>query len=141
MKLRVLLPLLFLSAAHCGWAAPPKKAVLIDHSNVTLIDGKMALDMLGKSIPARVWKIYPVNRWGFVSQVEGGFTPSGICVITARVMMMELTPTRKQMEFRPHQTATAFDALPGATREQCRNAARGKLQEAIDSVVSSLVKD
>jgi len=120
-------------------AAPPPKAVLVDHSMATLIESKAAIAMLGESIPARVWKLYPANKWGYVTQVEGGFTASGTCVVTARTMIMALTPTLKVMMFRPYKTATAFDALPGASKEACRDLAKQKLQESINGVVSSLV--
>jgi hypothetical protein len=35
--------------------------------------------------------------------------------------------------------ATAFDALPNATNEQCKELARAKLKEAIAAVVGGLV--
>jgi hypothetical protein len=120
-------------------AAPPPKAVLIDHSMTSLIDSKAAVAMLGESIPARVWKLYPANKWGYVTQVQGGFTASGTCVVTARTMIMALTPTLKVMMFRPYKTATAFDAAPGLSQEACRDVAKQKLQESINGVVSSLV--
>lgn len=120
-------------------AAPPPKAVLVDHSMATLIDSKVAIAMLGDAIPARVWKLYPANKWGYVTQVEGGFTASGTCVVTARTMIMALTPTLKVMMFRPYKTATAFDAAPGLSQEACRDLAKQKLQESINGVVSSLV--
>jgi len=123
-------------AAH---AAPPKNAVLIDHSSANLIDGATARRMLEEAIPARVWKLYPANKWGYVTEVEGGFNSAGICVVTARAMMMQLTPTLKAMLYRPKKTSTAFDAVPGATREQCQDLAKKKLREAIDSVMSGLV--
>jgi hypothetical protein len=141
MKPRVLLLLLCMSAMPDAWSAPPKNAVLVDHSKSTLIDASTAREMLAAAIPSRVWKLYPPKRWGYVSEVEGGVTSSGTCVVTARVMMMELTPTLKVMLYRPKQTSTAFDALPQATTEQCRALAKTKLQEAISSVVSSLVRD
>jgi len=121
-------------------AAPPAKAVLIDHSAAALIDAAAAKKLLGDGIPARVWKVYLPSKWGFVSQVEGGLTAGNTCVVTARVMMVPLTQTMKAVLFRPHKTATAFDAQPGATADQCRELARGKLKEAVDSVVSSLVR-
>lgn len=129
-----------LFAAASVLAAPPKNAVLIDHSSATLIDGAAAKAIVAEGIPARAWVLYPATKWGYVSQVEGGFTSGGTCVVTARVMMMQLTPTLKAMLFRPHKTATAFDAVAGATQEQCRALARTKLQEALTGVVSSLVK-
>jgi hypothetical protein len=87
-----------------------------------------------------VLKVYPASKWGFVSQVEGGITQTGTCVITARVMMMQLTPTVKAMLFRPAKTATTFDAQPNASADQCKALARTKLQEAVQSVASSLAK-
>lgn len=120
-------------------AAPPPKAVLVDHSMAALIDSKTAVAMLGESIPARVWKLYPAHKWGYVTQVEGGFTASGTCVVTARTMVMALTPTLKVMMFRPYKTATAFDAAPGLSTDACRELAKQKLQESINGVVASLV--
>jgi hypothetical protein len=124
-----------------AWAAPPKNAVLIDHSTRTLIDAATARQVVGASIPARAWKLYPAKNFGYVSEVAGGFTSSGTCVITARVMMMELTPTLKAPLYRPRETSTTFDALPQATEEQCKQLAKSKLQEAVESVVSSLVHE
>jgi hypothetical protein len=40
----------------------------------------------------------------------------------------------------PEKIATAFDAQPGATPEQCKDLAKAKLKQAVESVVSSLVK-
>ena len=131
--------LVLLLLSSTAGAAPPKNAHFIDHSSSTLIDSDTARSMLAEAIPARVWKLYPANKWGYVTEVEGGFTSAGICVVTARAMMMQLTPTMKAMLFRPQKTSTAFDALPNATREQCKELAKTKLREAIDSVVSGLV--
>jgi hypothetical protein len=118
----------------------PAKAILLDFSTASLIDGASAKAILGAGLPAKVWKVYPANKWGYVSQVEGGITSTGTCVITARVMMVPLTPTMKAVLFRPEQIATAFDAVAGATPDQCKQLARTKLGEAVRGVVSSLVK-
>jgi hypothetical protein len=59
--------------------------------------------------------------------------------VTARTMIMALTPTLKVMMFRPYKTATAFDAAPGLSKDACRDLAKQKLQESINGVVSSLV--
>ena len=140
MTYRITLSTLLLALlAQTAQAAPPKNAVLVDHSSANLIDAATARSMLAEAIPVRVWKLYPANKWGYVTEVEGGFTSAGICVVTARAMMMQLTPTMKAMLFRPQKTSTAFDALPNATREQCKELAKTKLREAIDSVVSGLV--
>ncbi len=140
-----MLPRLLLSAAlsvlsMSALAAPPKNAVLLDHSAEALIDSPTAVRLMAEHIPAKVWKIYPASKWGFVSQVQGGLTASGSCVVTARVMMVPLTPTLKAVLFRPEKTATAFDVQAGASADQCRELARTKLQQAVDSVVSGLVK-
>lgn len=113
--------------------------VLLDLSVEAVMDSASARDIMAKAIPASVWKLYPRSKWGFVSQVEGGFTAKEICVVTARVMLAPLTVT-KGVILRPEHSATAFDALPGATREQCRQLARDKLIEATQVVVSSVVK-
>src|SRR5262249_19598911 len=95
--------------------------------------------LLAEGIPARAWKLYPASKWGYVTEVEGGFTSGGICVVTARAMMMQLTPTLKAILYRPNKTSTAFDAMPNATQEQCKEVAKTELGEAIASVVSGLV--
>jgi hypothetical protein len=117
----------------------PAKPVLIDLSSAALIDGAGARAVLVAAIPSSVWKLYPPAKWGFVSQVEGGFTPDRICVVTARVMLAPLTVTNGVI-LRPVKRATAFDAKPNATQEECRAIARDKLKEAADGVVSSLVR-
>jgi hypothetical protein len=132
-----------LAAASGVWAADAKpgskKPVLVDLSSETLIDAASAMSVVGGAIPASVWKLYPPSKWGFFSQVSGGFTPDKICVVTARVMLAPLTVTNGII-VRPAERAMAFDARPGATQEECRALARAKLQEATESVVASLVK-
>jgi hypothetical protein len=137
MKLAVLLPALLLSVT--ALAAPPKTR-LLDFSTETLISDEAAKAILTEHIPAKVWKIYPANKWVFLSQVEGGITPAGVCVITARVMLLPLTPTMKAVLLRPEKIATSFDAQAGASREACQALAKTKLVEATNAVVSALVK-
>jgi hypothetical protein len=105
----------------------------MDHSTQTLIDSATAKAMLADTIPAKTWKLYSPRTYGFVSQVDGGFNKGGICVVTATVSMMQLSATRAML-FKPKETATAFDALPGATPEQCKDLAKAKLKEAIEGV-------
>lgn len=138
MKQTILASLLVLAAGLLH-AAPPK-TMFVDHSSAALMDEATAKAILAEGITARVLKVYPASKWGFVSQVEGGVTSNGTCVVTARVMMMQLSPTLKVMLFRPSKTATTFDAQPGSTAEQCKAVAKTKLQEAVQSVASSLVK-
>lgn len=139
MKHAVLLmiPALLVSAA--SWAAGPPKTRLMDHSTDLLIEEKAALAILGENIPARVWKIYPASKYGFVSQVEGGMKGT-TCVVTARVMLLPLTPTMKAVLFRPEKTATAFDSAANSSTDACKAMARDKLKEATQAVVSALVK-
>ena len=134
--------------APTAWAADPPatpsksapKTNLLDYSTPTLISGDAAKKLMADTIPARVWKVYPASKYTFISQVEGGITSGGACVVTARVMLMPLTPTAKAVLFRPQKSATAFDALPTATAAQCGTLAQDKLKEATTAVVSSLVK-
>lgn len=116
-----------------------KKQVLLDLSSEALIDAASARAVVSDAIPAAVWKLYPPGRWGFFSQVEGGFTAERICVVTARVMLAPLTVTNGLI-MRPAKRATAFDAKPNATQEECKALARSKLKQAADGVVSSVVK-
>lgn len=133
-------PLLALAAtAH---AADPVYMTL-DHSTEGLIDKAAAKavwdEQLGGKMP-RLNRLYPVRRWGFLSQVEGGFNQSKTCVVTARAMMLPLTATGRSLVFKPSKTATAFDAVPNATREQCNDLAKTKLKEAVQGVLSSLMQ-
>ena len=107
---KLIAPLLLSAASAMAVAAPPPKAVLLDHSSGALMDAATARALLGDGIPAKVWKLYPASKWAFSSQVEGGLTSSGTCVVTARVMLLPLTPTMKATLFRPQKTATTFDA-------------------------------
>ena len=116
------------------------KSMLLDLSSKALIDSEVAKAMLKEHIPAKVWKVYPEGKWTFLSQVEGGINGSGICVVTARVVMLPRTGAVRAVLWRPEQAATTFDALPGATAEQCQALAKDKLKQAIEAVVSSLVK-
>lgn len=131
-------------AADASKPAPtaplPPKRVLLDLSTESMIDAATARRILDESIPARVWKLYPATKWGFVSEVEGGFTEAKVCVVTARVFLAPLTAFTKGVVMRPTKRATTFDALPGATQKQCRDLAELKLREAANVVVSSLVK-
>ncbi len=112
----------------------------VNHSNSMLIDEKAAQAVwqaqLAKIGPKRLSKLYPPSKWGFLSQVEGGFTAGKVCTITASVSLMPRTS--KTVAFKPEKMAVAFDAQPGATQEQCHALAKVKLEEAIASVMSSL---
>jgi len=138
------LPLLaaaLLVSASASFAAPDEYMVL-DHSSETLIDraGAMAIwqAQASDNQRERLQKLYPVSKWGFVSQVVGGFTAEKACVVTARALMVPRI-VGGRLVFKPHKTATAFATQPGATNEQCRELAAAKLKEAIVAVRSSLI--
>ena len=133
---------LFALGAGAAWAQPVRepKSLLLDSSSEALIDAESAKALLKESIPAKVWALYPEAKWTFLSQVEGGLTRDGVCVVTARVMLLPRTGTVRAVLWRPEKKASAFDAKPGATALECKALAREKLKEAIGAVVSSLVK-
>lgn len=137
MKHVFLLPALLLSMAAI--AAPPKTN-LMDFSTDWLISEEAAKAVMNEHVPAKVWKLYPANKWAFVSQVEGGLTPAAVCVVTARVMLLPLTPRMKVVMLRPEKTATAYDSQTGLSADACKALAKVKLKEATEAVVSSLVK-
>jgi hypothetical protein len=117
--------------------AAPAAPLAIDHSSSTLIDKTTALALWKPALSAKLLKLYPVARWGYVSEVEGGFDDAKVCVVTARAMM--LPRSGKTLVFQPNRTATAYGALSGASEDQCRTLARAKLGEAITALSSALV--
>lgn len=138
MKQAVLLTALMLSVA--AWAAEPQvKMTLVDHSNDLLINEAGAKAVMAENLPAKIFKIYPSSKYAFVSQVEGGMKGT-TCVVSARVMLVPLTPTAKAVLFRPQKMATAFDAAANSSTEACKALAKDKLKEATTAVVSALVK-
>ena len=138
MKFRITGLFAALLLASLGANAAPPVFLSIDHSTQTLMDSATAKAMWKEALPAaRLAKLYPPRKWGFASEVEGGFNASKTCVITARAMML---PVRgKGLIFTPEKMATAFDALPNASEQQCKDLARAKLKEAMQAVVSALV--
>ena len=92
------------------------------------------------NIPAaKLAKLYPPAKWGFLSQVEGGLSGQ-TCVVTARVAMLPRTSPTRRLVWEPEKMSTTFDAKAGATAAQCSELARDKLKEALTSLMSSLVK-
>jgi hypothetical protein len=133
-------PLIALAAtAH---AADPVYTTL-DHSTDGLIDKAAAqavwVEQLSGKVP-RLNRLYPTRRWGFLSQVEGGFTAGKACVITARAMMLPLSATGRSRVLKPTKTPTPVDTEPNAPREQCNDLAKAKLKEAVQGVLSSLLQ-
>jgi hypothetical protein len=144
MKQALVLSALLLSLPALAAKPAPAPAAAgtnyLDFSAASLIDADGAKKILADNIPAKVLKLYPSNKFAFVSQVQGGLTAASMCVVTARVMLLPLTPTVKAVMLRPQKTATAFDAVAGSNAEACKVLARDKLKEATASVVSSLAK-
>lgn len=118
------------------------KYLIIDRSSEAVMDKATAEAEWSKQIEAkgakRLAKLYPLARWGFISQVEGGFTADKTCVVTARAMLVPRAG--KLLQFAPDKSATVFDAKPGIDAAACKALGAAKLGEAVDSVLSSLVK-
>jgi hypothetical protein len=135
-------PLAPLAFAASAALAAPTPYVFADHSSEQLMNGAQAERILRAQVDdsqrARVRKLFPVSKWGFVTQVEGGFTPDKICVVTARVMMVPRS-LGGRLVFAPKESATTFAAQPGATVEQCRALASDKLTEAVRALLTSLI--
>ena len=116
MKPRITCLCVLLLTGSPALAAPPPAYMTLDHSTETLMDAKSAKLLWESVLSARLAKLYPPKKWGFISQVEGGFNSARTCVITARAMMVPRSG--KTLVFAPMKTATAFDALPNATEAQ-----------------------
>jgi hypothetical protein len=132
-------------AATIAVAAPLAQAaapvfLVEDHSVAAVMDKATALSVWKENLPdkmtMRLGKIYKTSRWGFLSQVEGGFTDNKTCVVTARAAFVPLS--RGRILFAPDKMATTFDAQPGLTGQQCKDLAKAKLGESVKSVVTSL---
>ena len=119
-------------------ATAERKYVVVDHSNELLLDKGAAKAAWAEPVPAKVMKLYPPKRWGFLTEVEGGFIAGNTCVASARVMLLPLGVNGRTLLFKPEKTTSTFDSLPTATREQCVEVARGKLKEAIHAMIVAL---
>ena len=111
---------------------------VVDNSSSLLMNQASAEALWQQHASAKLMRLYPVKRWGFVSEVEGGFDDAKNCVITARAMM--LPRSGKNLTYRPAKTATAFGIQAGASQQQCRAFATAKLKEAIGAVSSALLQ-
>jgi hypothetical protein len=127
---------LVLASSSLAFAAPAT-FLTIDHSTETLMDSATAKAMWKDHLSAQIARLYPVAKWGFVSEVEGGFDDGKVCIVTARAMMM---PRRgKTLVFKPAKTATAYGTQAGATPQQCQALAKAKLNEAMLAVRAGLL--
>ena len=142
MPIRPLLVAAAMLLSSSAFAAPPRY-LIIDHSTEAVMDKASAMAawkaQMDEKRVARIAKLYPVGKWGFISQVEGGFTPDKACVITARAMLVPRI-VASRLVFKPEKSATTFGTVANATLEQCKALAGDKLKEAISAVDSSLAK-
>jgi hypothetical protein len=121
-------------------SAAPAQFVAIDQSSETLISKAQAEAVWKGLLPTeRLAKLYKPSQWGFASAVEGGFTPNGTCVVTARAMMLPIW--RGKMQYPPSRKSTTFDAKPNLSQAQCTELATARLKEAIESMLSGLIKE
>jgi len=122
--------------------AAPAQYMVLDNSSSALIETGAAVAIwkaqVDDNLRLRLQKLYPVSKWGFISEVQGGLGSDMTCVVTARALMVPRI-SGDRLVFRPHKAATAFGAQAGATREQCKELAAAKLTEAIQAVRSTLI--
>lgn len=129
-----------LMLATSAFAATPKP-MSVDESSNFLIETATAEKIWKENTPARVSKLYPTRKFRFVSEVTGGFNEGKTCVVTARAMLLPvvLLPVQgSKIVYAPIKSATAFDAVPNLSKDQCQDLARTKLKEAVQSVMSAL---
>lgn len=123
-------------------AAPPKYAIK-DNSAEALISADAAKAIWISALPAKAMKQFPVKRYGFISEVNGGFDNNKNCVVVARAMMVplgtKLLPgANTTYIYAPQKTSVTFASAANETAEQCSALAKSKLKEAVESVASSL---
>jgi hypothetical protein len=133
------LPMVLTSALAS--AAPASSAYEIeDFSSAGLIDTATVIAAWKEALPeARLTKLYPRAKWGFLSQVEGGIVDGQLCVVTARVSMLPKTTPTRRLVWEPAKTSTTFAGKPVGSAAECSALAQDKLKEALRSLVSSLV--
>src|SRR6476620_1585263 len=87
--------------ATCAGSAfgAPLTYTVVDNSSSLLMNQASSDALWREHASARLMRLYPVKKWGFVSEVEGGFDDAKNCVITARAMM--LPRTGKTLVYRP----------------------------------------
>ena len=144
MRISLLSGSLLLALSSAAFAAPPPQYLFIDDSSSILIDRASAVAVwqaqVDERMRQRLHKLYPVSKWGFVSQVQGGFTTDGVCVVTARAVLVPRV-LGSRLVFKPQRSATAFASKPGATQDECRSIAASKLKDAIQAVRTALISE
>lgn len=141
MRIASVLTAALLVVSPATWAAT-EPYLAVDQSSELLMDKKSALAIWKAQVDdgqrARLRRLYPVSKWGFISQVAGGFTPDMACVVTAHAIMVPRIPGGR-LVFKPYKAAVTFGSQAGATREQCKEMAAAKLSEAIAALSTSLI--
>jgi hypothetical protein len=123
------------ASAPAKAAAAPKFAIM-NSSPDTLIDSAAANAVWNATLTAKVAKLHPVKKVGYISEVNGGFDTSKTCVVVVRAMTVPLKG--KSFIYAPKNTSVAFGSQAGATPEQCSALAKAKLTEAVQSINLSL---
>ncbi len=117
---------------------PAQTYVVVDASTELLLSKDAAKASWTENVPAKAAKLYSPKKWGFVTEVSGGFTSGKACVVTARVMMLPLGINGKTMLYKPAKSTSTFDTLATASKEQCSELASKKLSEAIHAMIATL---
>jgi hypothetical protein len=142
MKLRLLLAALPLVAAALPAAAAAAKGYQIEDFSTESLIGKAVVIAAWKEVlpEGRLLKLYPRAKYGFLSQVEGGVVSGNLCVVTARVSLLPKTSPTRRLVWEPIKTSTTYDGKTVASQAECAALAKAKLEEALRSLLSSLVK-
>ncbi len=126
-------------AASVAKAAPKApKFNIVNSSNETLIDNASAVAIWNANLTAKAAKLHPVKKFGYISEVNGGFDSSKTCVVVARAMTSPLKG--KTFTYDAKNVAVAFGSQAGATPEQCSTLAKAKLTEAVQSIAATMEK-
>jgi hypothetical protein len=123
-----------LVSANAMAAAP--KFPIKNNGPVALVDDAFAVSTWLENLPESTTLKYPVRRYGYLSEINGGFDDHKNCVVTVRAMQVPVVG--KRFIYNPNKTAITFATMAGATSEQCSALAKLKLKEAVQSVVASL---
>lgn len=138
--IRRLTPLLlisaFLFASNANAAAAAPKFKIKNNSPAVLINDAAATTVWTENLPEKLAKVYPVKKWGYLSEVNGGFDDHKMCVVAARAMMVPVSG--KNFIYEPRKLAATIGTQAGATPEQCSALAKAKLKEAVHAVVAAL---
>jgi hypothetical protein len=131
-----LLVALLTASASTAFAAPAVY-LTVDQSVPALIDKATAQALWKDNLTAPLSKLYPMGKWGFATEVDGGFDEAKVCIITARAVM--LPRSGSALLYKPAKTASTFGIHAGASEEQCHELAKAKLGEAIAALRFALL--